>query len=390
MSKFDDFTDQSSVPPSPLDYLAGYANGGGAGSDRRFLVGSLGNTRKAVTSGYTVLSTDRGYTLACGGSAFYTVTFNAPSGYAANFSVTVTNEDTARAKFISLSGGTSFYLWPKQSVIVHNQNNVWYVIGQRRWKITTTALTINTDFTNGSDTLGAADGLATTTGAFKTVNYALSMIRDQLDLKGLYDGTAIYTVVTILMASGSTDTTTVHYSASQAAGNFGNSFIIDLNTGTHSGGIECYYGGMAITIQNGTLTGGLSANWGASIFLGASLTFGSPGSGKGNISVSDGGRIQVLNNYTISAAHASGYHIRNLGGYIRVGSITVTVSNNITLAQVVLGDDPGVTDLASVTWSLGGHTVTGQKYLLSGNHVLRGQASVPGSVAGSAGTGLAL
>jgi phage-related tail fiber protein len=83
------------------------------------------NTRLAKTANYTVTNADKGATLALGGSAFFTVTLNAASGYDANFAITIVNEDANRGKRISPNGLTSFILWPKQTVRVFNQNNVW-------------------------------------------------------------------------------------------------------------------------------------------------------------------------------------------------------------------------------------------------------------------------
>src|SRR5215469_15684863 len=95
----------------------------------------LTNSRNAQTSNYTVLNTDDGDTIALGGNVFFTLTFNAASGYNADFMVIVLNEDSysgpssGRGKTIALSGGTNFILWPGQSVIILNQNNVWQVFG---------------------------------------------------------------------------------------------------------------------------------------------------------------------------------------------------------------------------------------------------------------------
>jgi hypothetical protein len=59
------------------------------------------------------------------------------------------------------------YLWPKQSVVIENQNNVWKIFGLTPYMPDITGnLTLNVDPTNGSD---GNDGLGTTTGAFKTL-----------------------------------------------------------------------------------------------------------------------------------------------------------------------------------------------------------------------------
>jgi hypothetical protein len=43
-----------------------------------------------------------------------------------------------------------------------------------------------------------------------------------------------------------------------------------------------------------------------------------------------------------------------------------------------------------MTWSLGGHTVTGRSYEVDGNHVLDGSAAIPGSAGITASGGQAL
>jgi hypothetical protein len=359
--------------------------------------GMLSNTRLAKTANYTVDNTDKGKTIALGGTAFYTLTFSAASGYDVDFAVIVVNEDSGRAKYISISGGTSFYLWPGQTVTVLNQNNTWQVQGKSRWKLPTGALTINTDFTNGSDTLGSADGLGTSGGALKTVNHALGFIRDQFDFDGTYEN---YTVLTVLMAAGSTDSTCIHYGSYPPPGAFGGqSITIDGNGGTLSGttagltaAFAVYYGGI-FTIQNVTITStvgdGISVLWGGKVFLGNSVTFGATAAGSAQIHVLDGGRFSFnTTGYTISATSATGYHIVNLGGYISLETApTATISNNITVTAMVVGAGPGYTNLNSNSWSLGGHTVTGKKYDIQANAVVFGTSTIPGSVAGTTASG---
>jgi hypothetical protein len=62
--------------------------------------GAWSNTRLAKTAAYAAVTGDCGATIALGGTAGYGVTFNAPSGYAANCAFLVRNEDRARGKFI--------------------------------------------------------------------------------------------------------------------------------------------------------------------------------------------------------------------------------------------------------------------------------------------------
>lgn len=352
------------------------------------LAGLLTGTRLAKTAAYTVLNADDGKTIALGGTAFYTLTFGAASGYDATFSARVVNEDSGRAKYITLSGSISFYLWPLQSVTVHSQNNVWYIEGRSRWKLPGGALTINTDFVNGSDTLGVADGLATGAVAFKTVNHALAMLLNEFDFNGTESAQS---QVTVLM--GADDTQQVHFSPHSLVGAQGGAAVkIDmgthkLGTTTSSDTLQLYFGAV-LQIRNGTLaTGGgssIQVNWGAKLFVLDQVTFGTTNA---DIWLNPGGIIELDNNYAISGSRS--YHIVNAGGSLKLGgAITATLANSMTVTQWVNGQAPCITDLASMTWNLNSFTITAtNKYAISNCNVLTGSANIPGSGAASVTTG---
>lgn len=137
------------------------------------------NARLAKTANHTVVNVDKGKTLALGGSAFFTLTLNAPSGYDADFAIVVENEDSGRAKRISPSGITSFLLWPKQVARIFNQNGAWIVDPpSQRWRPTST-VTFNVDPVNG---LSTNDGLATGAGgAVATIQQAVNYVILHLD-----------------------------------------------------------------------------------------------------------------------------------------------------------------------------------------------------------------
>lgn len=140
---------------------------------------TLTNTRLAKTTTYTLANADKGVTLALGGTAFYTLTVNAASGYDANFICAIVNEDTTRAKRITINGITSFLLWPLQSFILINQNSTWQTIGRPVRYKPAAALTLYVDHANG---LSTNDGLATGAGgALNTIANAISVIMQQID-----------------------------------------------------------------------------------------------------------------------------------------------------------------------------------------------------------------
>jgi hypothetical protein len=137
------------------------------------------NTRLAKTANYTVANADKGSTIALGGSAFFTLTFAAASGYDANFQAVVINEDTGRCKTVILTGGATFTLWPGQTAFVYAQNNVWQFLKNNRWQLTATT-NIYVDTTSGSDS-GTNDGM-TSGSAFLTVQHAYDVVQSQIDL----------------------------------------------------------------------------------------------------------------------------------------------------------------------------------------------------------------
>jgi hypothetical protein len=349
--------------------------------------GKWSNRRVAKTASYTVANTDAGATIALGGSAFFTLTFNAASGYDTDFSVRVLNEDAGRAKYLSVPSG-SFYLWPGQVVEVFNQNNAWKIFGRARWKVPGGALTINTDFVNGSDTEGVSDGLATGAAAFKTVQATLQLLQREFDWTALPQ-----TALTILMAAGTTDTSQIHFSPHGLVGAQGGaSLLIDGNGSTLSAAgtdaIQLFYGAV-VQFRRLNIVSGNAAIFmfkGAKCYVLDGMTYGSnPGA---CFAVDEGGAIELDNDFTVNGP-LGGYLFYNQGGSITVPSpITATIGANVTVVNTVNAAFPGKTDLQKITWSLGGHTVTAtNKYNITINGTLTGSAALPGSGAGSTASG---
>jgi len=108
------------------------------------------NGALAKTAAYTARSSDCGSTITLGGRAFYTLTFNAASGYASRCAFLIKNTDTVRAKTVAPGGVTPFVLYPVQSVFVSNSANAWQVTNPGRWRISND-IRIYVD-NNGSDT----------------------------------------------------------------------------------------------------------------------------------------------------------------------------------------------------------------------------------------------
>jgi hypothetical protein len=345
------------------------------------------------TGNYTAASADCGSLITAGGYALYTITFNAASAYPAGCRISVVNTDVSacRGKSIDVKGlSARFILWPGQTVEFTNVNDAWFeTISPGRWRPNCGGfpLVINTDSTNGSDTAGISDGLGTGSEAFQTVNGALGVIQTYFDFVG-----SPQTQVKVLIAASSTDAQTVHYAphGSNPGSTGGAALTIDGNGGSLTGGVQFYYGSI-VRLRNVTLsnTAGsrLVATQNAYVQVLDLVTFAACSSLQ--ITLSTYGTVETLNNFTISGGGA--YFISNFGGIMLGDGVTVTISNNIAYSQaVVSGYSPGRTGLAGMTWSLGGHTVTGRSYDVEGNHVLDGSAAIPGSAGITASGGQAL
>lgn len=136
------------------------------------------NTRLAKTANYTLLNTDKGKTLALGGTALFTLTIGVASGFDADFIVRIVNEDNIRAKRITPDGITSFLLWPHQTMHLYNQNNVWQV---DRPAYANTNL-LGSNILNVDEALGDDDndGMATSgNGPLLTIQRAVNIIQDE-------------------------------------------------------------------------------------------------------------------------------------------------------------------------------------------------------------------
>lgn len=345
------------------------------------------NTRLAKTGAYAVLNGDKGSTIALSGSAFYTLTFNAASGYDANFAVMVINDDTGRAKTIAPNGLTSFLLWPGQNCLVFNDNNVWKVHpSAQRW-----LLTANTAF-NVDGSLGSStnDGLASGAGAFATIQQAYNAVTASVDLGG--------NTVTILCAN---QTYTAGISVTQPWTG-GGAVVLNVGSGTINPTaascvtISCTLPGV-LTIQNATLqtttTGHLLLHNGLGILnIGSGITFGTASGGFTHINVSSAGAVVEANvAYTISG-NANAHIACAAPCWFLSAGITVTVSANITFATAfAVAQTLAYLQNQGNTFSLGVHTVTGSRYLSQLNGVINtnggGASYFPGSSVGTTATG---
>ncbi len=292
-------------------------------------VSAWSNTRLAKTGAYTVGSGDIGDTIALGGSGFYTLTFNAASGYASNFCVMALNEDTGRGKLIAPNGLTSFILWPLQTVFVCNQNNTWQLLPYaQRWKIPG-AVTVYVDNVNGND---GNDCLAVSTGACATPNGAMKVISKQFD----------YNNQTVLMQMTAGQTyTNLSGPVLGLLGGVGNgALVVDGGTTGYFQSTAAGYDAIdtqgnvpqGVVIQNIALsaTGAGSgfdilAQNAVTIQVGSGIVFGTAVGGQ--IGAQDNGTIvQLIGNYTINGGASCHYNAADGGSIIQGASLTVTLT----------------------------------------------------------------
>lgn len=321
--------------------------------------------RLAKTAAYPVANTDKWKNISLGGTAYYALTFAAGTDYDSNFSVCVLNEDATRAKSIVLTGGSTFKLWPGQSVIIYNSNSVWQTLGRGRWKTPGGGLNMYADFTNGND---SNDCLATGTGACKTVQGALYTLCDQFDFTGTAGG---QTQIAVNLASSTTDTTGVHFSCPLVGAQGGAALTISggTNSAIAAVGLDAIgvFINATIQVQNVTLSSttgaAISAGLGARIYILGGVTFGATPSAP-HITVADPGSHVIINgNYTISGGAPEHYLAQNMASIQCVGPFTATWSANANFSFVfALAGTMGLISCPNMTYTPGAFTATGKRY----------------------------
>jgi hypothetical protein len=153
------------------------AAAGSAATALTTIAGAINGVSVAKTAAYTVANSDKRLTLSFGGSTGYTVTVPSAAGFDSDFQVRLFNADAGRAKTIAITGYSNFFLWPLQSVIVHNIGGTWEMYPRtQRWILPGGGIPMYVDPSGGPTN----DGL--TLGSAKaTILDAWNTIRDQTD-----------------------------------------------------------------------------------------------------------------------------------------------------------------------------------------------------------------
>lgn len=352
----------------------------------------LRNDRLAKTAAYTLVNGDKGRVIGLGGSAFYTLTVGAASGFDADFQCRIDNEDSVRAKTMTINGVTSFRLYPGQSITLRNSNNVWRVAGKGRWKLAGGTQNFYCDFTSGND---ANDGLAAGSGnAMKTIEAAFLRILDELDFAATPQS-----VVVINLADNTTDTGGVHYSGHALVGAQGGGALKILGgtnsvistTSADALGLFCNVQVQLQNVKLVTTTSGncITADLGAQVYVLSGVEFGACAGS--HMSAKNGGRIYCNNNYAVSGNAATAHQSAAPNGAITGVGLTVTISANISVTYWALAANLSLISLTGMTYSLGAFAVTGKRYEADNLAMIGtnggGASYFPGSTAGSVSVG---
>lgn len=346
------------------------------------------NTRLAKTGAYTITNSDKSNTIALGGSAFYELTVSAASGYDADFVCVIANEDATRAKAISINGHASFYLWPLQSFMLFNQNNVWQFDRPPRWK-TLAGQTFNVNHASGSNTVTTTDGLGTGAAAFATVQNAIHVINNQLDCNGFIptiqvaDATFTENSVACLVA-------TVGATYINLFGNSGTPANVVWQISTagltiRDGGILVISGFRFVATASGMI--GISVSQFGVVDL-SNVEFGAFASGFGIQSYQLGSVNCGAGSYVVDGNCASHWLLQN--GSVVVTTSTISLPNALTFTSFMTASQNGNFLIVGTTFSGTGAGAgsTGKKYDVSINATaaLNG-VTLPGATAGTTATG---
>jgi hypothetical protein len=349
--------------------------------------GNLGWQRLAQTTTYAGATTDDGSIIALGGGAFYAYSLAAASGFPSQYRVLVVNEDSGRAKCISLNGLTSFYLWPLQSILIFNDNGTWQVLGRSRW-ILPTSVTFNVDHGSGSDLVTASDGLGGGAAAFATIQNAWNVLQNDVDCNGniptIQNKSAETFTESVTLRGGMLGAIEVFLqSASQSLWQCGaashcldcrDGAVIEItgfklaSTGSGSIGVACSQ--LAVvdfaSIEFGTFTNGYHQQ----IFDLGSMNY-------------------VGGTYVVSGNMISHWFMQGAGHYNGPQGGTISVPNALTFTSFLQIIGPAYFQTAAAFSGTGaGAGSLGKQYALSLNGVANTTSStLPGATSGTTATG---
>lgn len=133
---------------------------------------------------------------------------------------------------------------------------------------------------------------------------------------------------------------------------------------------------------------------GGSIDINGSIDLGAQGAFAGHLHATNNGTIKVDGGvtYTISGSNANGNHLfADNQGIVFTTSAIESYSASVTWSISAIGTDQGLVRAPSMTFTMNGHTVTGQYYFVTSNSVVDtnggGATYFPGTIAGATASG---
>jgi hypothetical protein len=362
-------------------------------------LGVSNNTRSAYTSVNSMATTDCGKTVALGGSAFYTFTVGAASGFNAACQTVIVNEDavcpslgaaTCRGKALAINGYTAFILWPGQKFTLVNQNNVWQFDQPGRW-VVQASIQMNVNHASGANPFAATpatDCLGSGAGACNTIMNCVLLIEGMVDNNGFgptcknvnetfteNNVSHTHTIIGFHVISITGDTTT--------PGN-----VVWQVSGSGNAGMNCRDGGYAIVTGFkfvSTGSGNLFIQGGQ---LGVcdfgSIDFGA-NSGGYDLNQTPGGAANFFGGTLAISGDMAGFVLSNGEGHVLLDGATISIPNARTWTNFFQITGPGIVSATSMTFTGTGAGAgsTGRQWLIDRFQNLNVSGStIPGASVG--------
>src|SRR4029077_8644841 len=314
----------------------------GLGAGATFLgYGVDANLPWPVTANTTIAAKYCGGTVLAGtgSTGFFTITVPGVSGFPSNCVVNITNGDTTtlRGKGIAgLSGSgcsTQNILCPGQTCKIGIVNGAWAVLSRPgRWRPPAgTNINFYSDFTNGTDTTGATDGMASGAAAFKSANACLYLVQDQIDFDASQQTQALCN-----MAPATADTVGIHIAFHDLVGAQGGNAIQLVGASLSVSGAVSNGGLCKITVSS---TATYSANEIVSVYgIGGATGC----NGTWQVTVTDGTHL-TLQGTTFGGAYTSGGTVTNGSSFNVTGGVAAgsLFSSIVGYSNILFQSDTG-------------------------------------------------
>lgn len=256
-----------------------------------------------------------------------------------------------------------------------NDNTVSRItfLGAAPATFTATASGTNLTATSVTGTIHVGDVVKGSNGIpISPITKILSQTSGTTGAAGVYVTSQALTASAASCTACQVETNTLHFSPH---GNFvgaqgGQGVTIDGNGMVISGAFQVYHAFVGY-VQNFdfqlAIPGyAVTVDYGARLFLGPGNNFGTPPANSSHIYVGPASRL-ILENYTISGTASGGNHMVVEGGSIFIiGGTTVSFTADMAMNAFIAGYGCPNIDTAGISYSTGGHTVTGLAYQLTG------------------------